>query len=874
MLSTRGYEGMIQPSHRDLLNPIGSNLLFQGGIGDVFGVMDKVQSHDDETQGSGSGVSDLSALENDTDDFGRRLLQHHRDEQRLSNARGNGQPFRKARPKPRVAESILREERERESKEDQQRLGSSDSNDSDPPVTIPREWGRKARRQRDWMKKIIEPSEVDESEHIHDAKPEEDAIYPHRTAYTGDIDWQDSTLDPNTPPSMRRQRHSAAATPSSMRHMNTTLRPSASSEDGDFTAASLLASTPAATRLPRKIDELTRREIEDIERQGLTTRALDEMDQRSPNGTLRRTSSTRLRERAIADGMAGSPPRLSRQLTLPADTASPSKIPRRRRSPIGGNKENVPINGDVNGHDDTKQAGATKIPTLADPAANVQNSPRTRHHRNDSMNLLRKLARVSSMSPSPAREKADVDDVQKKDTSAPRTDAAPSSTKAAGGSEVTKAKPSRNERKSSGWGLEFDALAGSRGDDENGNGEAAKEQKEAPVSGTDKTPAPKDQPANGTTPVVTGAWVDSSLPNGASSAAQTKNAVQQPGAVSSDKATVTGDANGPNDDLRRVRSDPPRPKSALEAIMQETRNQENDLQFGESTIQSLEDIVHPNFDLTDPTITFEYDTAAAVQESIDTGEELTQAQKDRRQEDLALEGLNKHLRTARTSIKDANRGLRRVENKIDAAQEVLQPAPTPKTTTTIIVRKPADANGYTHCDVCGGGYHSVWYALWAEFRSLFYSWDPSARFGITFTWLGAWCLCWTIWYLIECTLCAYYCKPEYAVPGTKFPPSGYDTPRFPFTIPMVLFKPWQKYWGPTLYALEDAVEAYLHELTMEIPLDSPPPIQPSLRKTFARTVPVRSEWVAAATATSVRVAQSVMDAVDEVGSMWDDEFLV
>jgi hypothetical protein len=117
MLSTRSYEGLLAAPHRDLLNPIGNNLLLKGGIGDVFGAMDKVQSHDDETQGSGSGLSDLSALENDTDDFGRRLLQHHRDEQRLSNARGNGQPFRKARPKPRIADAILREERERESKE-------------------------------------------------------------------------------------------------------------------------------------------------------------------------------------------------------------------------------------------------------------------------------------------------------------------------------------------------------------------------------------------------------------------------------------------------------------------------------------------------------------------------------------------------------------------------------------------------------------------------------------------------------------------------------------------------------------------------------------------------------------------------------------
>jgi hypothetical protein len=463
--------------------------------------------------------------------------------------------------------------------------------------------------------------------------------------------------------------------------------------------------------------------------------------------------------------------------------------------------------------------------------------------------------------------------MQKKDTTASQTDAAPSGTKAANGNEAAKSKPPSNERRRSGWGHEFDALTSSGGGDEDGDGEEAIVKEEASVSVADKTPAPKEPEANGKTPVVTGAWVESSLPNGASPAAEVKNVHERTDAISSDKVTVASDARGPEDDLRRVRSEPPHAKSALEAIMQETRNQQNDLEFGESTIQSLEDIVHPNFDLTDPTITFDYDTAAAVQESVDTGEPLTQAQKDRRQEDLAMEGLNKHLRAARTSIKDASRGLRRVENRIEAAEEVQQPAPTPKTTTTVVVRKPVDANGYTHCEVCGGGYHSVWYALWFEFRSLFYSWYPNSRFGISFTWLGAWCLGWLTWYIIESTLCSFYCKPEYAVPGTRFPPSGYDTPRFPFTIPMVLFKPWQTYWGPTLNAVQEAVEAYLHELTMEIPLDSPPPTPPTIRKTFARTMPIRSEWVAAATATSVRVAQSVMDAVDEVGSMWDDEFL-
>ena len=772
MLSVHRYQEPLEPYHPNLLDSISNNILFKGGIGDVVGAMDKIQSHDDETQGSGSwsGLSDLS---NDaTDEFGRRLLQHHRDERRMRDATGQ-QPFSKARPKPRIAETILREERERESQE-HQRVGSSGSNDSDPPVTVPKEWGRRARRQRDWMKKIVEPEvDMNGDASLQEATPNGTAIYPHKTAYTGNVNW--SIDNP--------------ATPSSLRHMNTTIGPAAPPEDDDFTSASLLASTPAptSTRLPRRIDELTRREIEEIERQALTTRALDEIDQKSPNGTLRRSSSTRLRERAIADAMAsngGSPPsRLPLPTSMRANRMSPSRIPRRQRSPIN-DKENVP----------------------------PKRSP-MRHNRNDSMNLLRKLARVSSMSPSPAREQPKAEEQSSPTREQPKFEEVPKDEKV---------------------------------DSNHSNGDQAT----SPPPSADIPGPPKAEEAD-------------------SDRADREHAAPSP-----------PEDNVPDPPKEKPQSIP-HAKSALEAIMQETRDQQNDLQFGESTIQSLEDIVHPNVDPTDPTITFDFDTATAAaampaatpDEDKDNGPPLSQAEKDQRQEDLAIEGLNKHLRAARTSIKDASRGLRRVENRIEAAQEGPKSASAP-TTTTVAVSKKVDANGITHCECCPG-YHGAWYSLWAEFRSLFYLWDPNARFGISFTWLGAWCMAWFIWYLIESTMCEFYCKPEYAVPGhgRNYPPPSDDTPRFPFTIPMVLFSPWQEYWGEGFNALGEAVEAYFHELTHEIPLDSAPPRPATIKVPLTRILPISPEWAAAATATSVRVAQSLMDAVDEVGSMWDDEFL-
>jgi hypothetical protein len=161
-----------------------------------------------------------------------------------------------------------------------------------------------------------------------------------------------------------------------------------------------------------------------------------------------------------------------------------------------------------------------------------------------------------------------------------------------------------------------------------------------------------------------------------------------------------------------------RPKSVLEEIVRDARRDPTGA-FGDATIQSLEDIVHPNTDPTDTTLTFDanggYDDAV---DDLDLGRTLTQAEKDRRQEDLAIEAMNKHLRAARTSIKDADRGLQRVENKWETTSHMEPPQPT-TTTSTPQPATALDRDWKTVCEHCGGSYHSLWWGLWTELRSVF-----------------------------------------------------------------------------------------------------------------------------------------------------------
>lgn len=844
--STRSYEGILE-QQRDPLNPINNTALKVRG-GDVLTAMDKIQSHDEETHnsGSGSGSSDLSLLENETDEFGRLLLQHQRDAQRLSHAvrGGREQAFRKARPKPRVAERLEREERQ--AGQNHARRSSGGGNESDPPVTVPREWGRRARKQTDWLRKIVAPSEDGEEGVEH-------AIHRHETAYTGDLDWRNVADAPvqtveHTPPSMRRHRYDA--TPSSLNHMNTTLKPGTDFEEQDFTAASFLASTPAPTRYHRKIDELARQEIEELENHAVTTRTLDLIDQHSPNTTLRRTSSSRLRERAIADSLRS-------PLTSPEKSSSPSRIPVRRQH-LMNNKENMPFNshenGDVKGPEEARFVNAKAQPVNINKV-----HKRPVHTRNDSMNLLKKLARVSSMSPSPGREKAMSNGMENRREADRDVDAAELGVNGDVADRLAEA--------------HADTQSQSRHRDSKPKSEAKDDNLQdfvqwKPEQGAfiERTEAPTPQDTKNA--VVAGAWVDTTLNADAQAVPITKDLA--------DEVQIDTIVEG----LARLK--PGYPKSALEAIVREAKAERDAAgaqQFGESTIQSLEDIVHPDLDPTDPTITFDLGAGnLAEEENLDEGLALTQAEKDRRQEDLAMEAMNKHLRTARTSIKDANRGLRRVENRIETTAQEEPPHSTPSTTnkSNLVITTPIPNPSGTYCPTCGSPHTSVWKALYIELRSCFYTYAPTPHphplnkylgFRIRLTKLGLFCLWFWIWYLSECTLCAYWCQPRFAyrMIGTGVYP---DAPEFPFVIPTLFFRPVRWLWRPVLEALEAVFHAYFGEVEEEV-------VGFRLKGEDGMLTRVGfEEWIAAATATGSRVGRSVVDAVDEVGSMWDDEFLM
>jgi len=812
---------------------------------------------DTQTSNSNSGISDLSALENETDDFGRRLLQHQRDAQRLKTTihGGREQAFRKARPKPRVAERLEREERVRE----HERSASGGSSEgSEPPVSVPREWGRRGRRQGDWMRKIVAPSE-DGREIVGGMMAVENgrSMSSGRSAPNGDLDWKSGVNRPlesvlNTPPSMRRV--GGIDTPSSLNHMNTTLRPGLDDfEDQDLSAVSFLASTPAPVKYHRKIDELARREIEDLENQAVTTRTLNQIDKTSPNATRRRTSNSRARERALADAV-----RLP--TSRPAKSISPSRITARRHL-IGSNKENIPVNGDVMGDIKTEHPGLVEDAPMESLA---KSRLRPSHSRNDSMNLLRKLARVSSLSPSPARPSTTHHDMPSQE----RHESAGEDNK---GHEEQRSElvtiEERFQRHRVDAKFQSEIKEGQVVDSLRRKTDYDEAERQQPLED-------RDRPVNAAQKVA-GGWEDSMLD--AVDESQAKQELEEEAQIDTIIERVAH--------LR-----PNYPRSALEAIVREAKATQDAQPFGDSTIQSLEDIVHPELVPADTTLPLDIGKAGAPRllDEADEAGDLTQAERDRRQEDLAMEAMDKHLRTAGSSIKDAQQGLRRVEHRFEEKdQDYSQPGLMVSQARATVMRAKAASSGL-YCTTCGchEGYHgSAWGALWTELRSCFYYYDqgssPLSKHlpNVRFTGLGlAILICWA-WYVCETTLCDVYCHSRYAWEHETAREVDPDAPRWPYVIPTLLFRPFRRLWEPLWEPLVESTGVALHYLAGQHPSFQEPIASPlvmktvpsaALKRTWSRSV---THWAASTATVADRVVHSVLDAVDGVGYMWNDEML-
>ncbi|KAF2473462.1 uncharacterized protein BDR25DRAFT_218840 [Lindgomyces ingoldianus] len=732
------------------------------------------RAHDDNTQGSESTVSNLTSLENDdTDDFGRLMVQNARDERRLNDAlRGNVQPFRKARVRPHVGLTLENLERNNGANGVDMRpsaqvmfasppsVGSSSG--SDPAIRVPSEWGRKGRVRRDWMRTIASDDEQ---------KPgtQQDLTPPRANSAIGIAD-VDRPL-PSVEDSPLSHKSSLQGTPSSTRRRNTAFD---TVPDWDFTLdlneASLIASTPY---LPRNtaLDDIRQREIESLKEQAVTTSRLDRIRESSPEETRRPRSKPSMDN--LTNGISTSDQAQaqgSSEVHLRKRTNSTKSLSKSVSFTVEGG-EQAP-NSPIIVYKSAETVGIVDRGIHANAQTNPQ---RPNHRREDSHELLRRLARVSSSTPSPgrigasrsqaapARQSSDGSQRTVTETPGP-TDNAPVTDNATQDNTTNETVATAPEVQPEGT---------SRAEEPQFPDVVPESNPENQTNDIDDTPMPVDQlPLNAKTPVVTGAWVDTPAPRTTHRSQDTSRSPSRSPKKTSPSKRFPEKQNPPQlkepteEPMDRIR--PTLPRSALEAIVEEAKanggsRQSND-QYGDSTIDSLEDLMGEGADNSEA---LELDEDTLLGLGIPTGVPRNEAERQRQQELLHLHRMNERLRAARTSIRDASRGMKRVENRVEHVEE----------------GSDAVRVVYRECPCAEEGHqNNPFVAMWNTASALFYD-----RRKPSLTWLSIALVALMIWYILESLACDQYCHKFYATSMHGFG-VDWDAPCFPYVIPTVLYR--------------------------------------------------------------------------------------
>jgi hypothetical protein len=712
-------------------------------------------------------MQDLSSQDAD-DDFERRMIQNARDERRLKEALHSStrvQAFRKARA-PRIGLTIDNLERNNARNHDALGQGahaklesppsSSGSARSDPAIHAPPTWGRKSRSNRNWMRTITyeeqlqttPPPPADETLNGLD-----DEGHPRRSV-------EESPLSHKSTP--RNDR----------------------SADWDLTfelnEASIIASTPY---IPRNtmLDDIRQREAESLKKDSI------------PESPTQETRQPRLVAMASSADSIGP--------ETQASSTSPGKRLRTnswksigKSQPVTGTgKESSPVT-----------VYKTSTETVSVWEQEAQESTRRgpsrplRHRREDSQDLLRRLARVSN-TPSPGRIEA----------SRPQT--APASQLS--NSLQTTADDTRpapvhttddpiEEAPTSESPLEQKAATTEAQSQQEESKESPAEAKapsnavpEREIEDVDATPMPSERPVlDPKTPVVTGAWVDTPGPRTIRKHISIARSPAQSPKKGSPRKTQSPERTQATEVAEIVPQQPaeepvrPRlPSSALHALVQEAREngRGQSADYGDSTINSLEDLISSPAEGEN-----DEDTLQGLQ--LPTISPRTDAERQRQQELQHLHRMNDRLRAARTSIRDASRGMRRVEDRVEHVDGV-----------------EGGAKGVRSECPCAAEGHQP--SIWTKSKSLF--WDAklqTKRQGTNWralgglTTLGILMLVFFLWWISEEIACELYCHHPYA----NYSPYGFsvnpNAPQYPFVLPTLAYRT-LFWWLPPGFALRGSL---------------------------------------------------------------------
>ncbi|RDW94490.1 hypothetical protein BP5796_00253 [Coleophoma crateriformis] len=731
-----------------------------------------VVEDDNNTVASSEGsFSGLSLVEDPTDDdFDEKMKQYARDQARVDSlSRMRTGPFSRAD----VAKATGSPNRTVK--------GSSTTSleHSEPPTKPPRTWGSKAKKLPGFLSKVLSP---DSSVELKDQEQAQNASLA-ASSLAADVpipSVEHESIQP-TPPSSR---------PASAQPNFTSPEKSAPWQaDLDFTAQSIMMSPQLRLRSSSKIDQIRDREIQDLAKSAIASRALEEIRERNSAERSRSNSPEIVRKPSI-DKMANSPAAKQRKSNSAAPDfvhepgyAHEKTILEEEGEAIPGTPITVFTGSSINANNNINNQ----------KTSSDRNSERrsSEYKRDQSRDVLRRLSRAASKSPSPLSSENTVD--QKPEASSEPAEERPLKPKPQSTLRLEQLSEDSAKRLSSGSvdpeeriaaeAKLFDLDNKSERDSTRGPSPAVSDD-EAKV---DVTPRPKVDPMSLPTPKVTGAFIDTPAPTARELRRQARDLsptvkAEEKDAV--DKKPVARESRLDKKDSelshrerqpyrnreKRSQSQPEKQKerpplintAKPHRVSEDLRRIKLESQVDDSTLDDFDAILAADFKITDEANDTTIFDAMLDLEHDDKGRLLSDREKQRRLETLALERMSKSLKRTSVSIRDAKRGIEGLEDQV----------------TSITTETPITTHSHTHCSTCATS--SPTYHLSIPVPRLWYRHPSSSRRKMT--WLGLIITMLLSWYISESIMCDLYCHPTVSSVNTWSP---WD-PFFPYAIPSKL----------------------------------------------------------------------------------------
>lgn len=299
----------------------------------------------------------------------------------------------------------------------------------------------------------------------------------------------------------------------------------------------------------------------------------------------------------------------------------------------------------------------------------------------------------------------------------------------------------------------------------------------------DETPRPNVDPLSMPTPIVTGAYIDTPVVRGrqpktaepASPPIATYDALHEEVSRLAIKDFIrnsSAHSNMHRKDSRPGRrgkeqgasrlstsstADSPEPKprqrsraplintANIASVEEDLRRIHQEAEIEDSTLDDFDELLAAEIEDADPNSTTIIDSPPDLERE-GKGQPMSDQERERRKEMLTIERMNKTIRSGLLNIRDAKRGIERLEDQVSSSPEPIS-------------HKYDHDHKKQNCPICTP--QSSFYHITLPVPRL-WSRDPTKWTGVRFTWLGLLLAVFMAWLFAETVTCEYICHPEYA----------------------------------------------------------------------------------------------------------------